>query len=301
MAHPLVQPTEKRCVTCGDDHRTRKIVRTARTGEYSRLHTPKRPTTKNHVMTAKIVQIARYPVKGFSPQLLDSVDVTAGKVLPFDRRYAIAHAASKFDLAQPSWLRKAHFLQLMRYGKLATLKTEFDPDTHGFTINRDGKQIAKGVLSQTIGRKLIEQFLNAYLDGEAPVPVKVIEVANQAMTDQERAVISLINLASLRDMERLTRKPVDWRRFRGNLMIDGGSAWQEFDWVGSEVSIGPVRGRVVDRIDRCAATTVNPDSGERDMATVQLLKSGYDHIDCGVFIELTADGQVNVGDDVTPL
>jgi len=249
-------------------------------------------------MNPTIVKVARYPVKGFSPQLLEQIDVSAGKVFPFDRRYAIAHAASKFDVAQPSWLRKAHFLQLMRYGKLATLKTDFDTESHAFTIMRDGKQVARGALNQTIGRKLIEQFLNAYLDGEAPVPVKVIEVANQAMTDQERPVVSIINLASLRDMERLTRTPVDWRRFRGNLMIDGGPAWSEFEWVGSEIAIGTVRGRVVDRIDRCAATTVNPDNGERDMATVQLLKSGYDHIDCGVFLEVTSDGTINAGDEL---
>ncbi|MEM8915015.1 MAG: MOSC domain-containing protein [Pseudomonadota bacterium] len=250
-------------------------------------------------MTASITTIARYPVKGFSPQLLDTVEVKPGLTLPFDRTYAIAHAASKYDPANPTWLRKAHFLQLMRYEKLATLTTEFDDQSHGFTIQRDGKQVARGALSQPIGRKLIEQFLNAYLDGAAPVPVKVIAMEDQAMTDNPNPYVSIINLASLRDLERLTLKPVDWRRFRGNLMIDGIPAWSEFDWVGSDVTVGSAKGKIIDRIDRCAATTVNPDTGDRDIAIVQLLRSGYDHIDCGVFLELTKGGTIAVGDGVS--
>ena len=250
-------------------------------------------------MTATIAHLARYPVKGFSPQPLDAVDIPAGGVLPHDRRYAIAHAASKFDPAKPVWMRKAQFLQLMRYEKLATLTTSYDPETTAFVIERDGKPVARGQLNQAIGRKLIEQFLNAYLDGAAPVPVKVIEMEGQAMTDQERPVVSLINLASLRDMERLTRAPVDWRRFRGNLMIEGVPAWQEFQWVGKEIAIGAAKGTVIERIDRCAATAVNPENGERDLNIVKMLTAGYGHYDCGVFVDITSAGRVGTGDAVT--
>lgn len=249
-------------------------------------------------MSATIAHIVRYPVKGFSPQPLETVELSPGSVLPFDRRYAVAHAASKYDTTRPVWLRKAHFLQLMRYEKLATLNTNFDTETSEFVIERDGRPVARGRLDQAIGRKLIEQFLNAYLEGAAPVPVKVIEMEGQPMTDQEQQLVSIINLASLRDLERLTRIPVDWRRFRGNVMIEGIPAWQEFDWVGSEVAIGAARGTVQQRIDRCAATAVNPQTGERDVNIVKLLKSGFDHIDCGVFVDISAGGPVRVGDTV---
>ncbi len=47
-------------------------------------------------------------------------------------------------------------------------------------------------------------------------------------SDVPEKCLSLINLASLRDLERVVRAPVDPRRFRANICFEGAPAWAEF-------------------------------------------------------------------------
>jgi uncharacterized protein YcbX len=54
------------------------------------------------------------------------------------------------------------------------------------------------------------------------------------------------------------------RRFRPNLVVDGGAPYAEDDW--QRIRIGDVVFRVVSRCSRCIFTTVDPDTGERDAA-----------------------------------
>ena len=100
----------------------------------------------------------------------------------------------------------------------------------------------------------------------------------------------------MKDLERVTRSPVDPRRFRANVWIEGAPAWQEFDWVGREISIGRLRLKVVEPIERCAATNVNPDTAERDMNIPLTLRRGFDHICMGIYAEVLNDGEIAIGD-----
>ena len=52
--------------------------------------------------------------------------------------------------------------------------------------------------------------------------------------------ISLINLATVRDLSIRLGTQLDPIRFRGNLLFDGATAWSELDWMGREVQIGDV-------------------------------------------------------------
>ena len=91
--------------------------------------------------------------------------------------------------------------------------------------------------------------------------------------------------------------PVDPLRFRGNLHVEGLPPWGEFDLVDRELaSPAGVRLRVVKRIDRCAATNVDPVTGIRDMNIPQALMRAYDHVDCGVYAEVVTGGRLAVGD-----
>jgi uncharacterized protein YcbX len=56
--------------------------------------------------------------------------------------------------------------------------------------------------------------------------------------------------------------------------------------------------RVLDRIDRCPATSVDPATAQRDMNVPRLLQDGFRHIDCGVFAEVVAGGEIAPGDAV---
>jgi uncharacterized protein YcbX len=245
-----------------------------------------------------IAKIYRYPVKGLSAEALQRVSVVPGEGLPSDRRYALAHGSTAFDPSEPAWMPKHNFLMLAKNERLAKLETKFDDATATLTVARNGKQVASGDLSSQTGRMTIESFFAAFMTGETRGNPKLVEAPGHMFSDTARKVVSLIGLASLRDLERVARAPVDPVRFRANLYFEGGKPWEEFEWLGREVVVGSTRLRVLDKIVRCAATTVNPKTAERDLQIPRLLMDGFRHVDCGVYAQVLAPGDIAEGDAI---
>lgn len=244
----------------------------------------------------KIDMICRYPVKGLSPDTLQTVEVEAGKALPDDRRFALAHGASPIDPTHPTWQKKAFFLQLMSNAKLAKLETSYESETQTLTILRNGRRVAGGVMREPTGRAMVEQFFGAYMESEVRGSPKLVELADGTFSDVDVAWVSLINLASVRDVERVVGRSIDPMRFRGNLMIDGALPWAEMDWVGKKVKIGTAILEGMDPIGRCAATNVDPKTGERDMTIPRDLMRGFNHSDCGLYLKIVQSGTISEGD-----
>jgi len=113
--------------------------------------------------------------------------------------------------------------------------------------------------------------------------------------------VSVINLETLKDIERIVGRPVEPERFRANIYIEGLPAWQEFEWVGKEILVnGTPAFRAMERIGRCIATGVNPKTGERDLHIPRTLLDHYDHKDCGLYLEPVADRVLKPGDELKP-
>ncbi len=126
---------------------------------------------------------------------------------------------------------------------------------------------------------------------------KLVEAADgDVLSDHPSAVVSIINLASVKDLERVTGKPINPARFRGNFYLEGLDPWAEFDWLGREIAIGGTRLEITQRIDRCAATNVDPETAERDLNIPKDLQRGFGHVDLGVYGCVTAAGRVAAGD-----
>jgi uncharacterized protein YcbX len=91
--------------------------------------------------------------------------------------------------------------------------------------------------------------------------------------------------------------PINPLRFRGNLYVAGWLAWHEFDLLGHTLTVGKTAQlKVVKRIQRCAATDVDPDTGIRDLAIPRTLMDNFDHTDCGVYAEVISPGDIGAGD-----
>ena len=250
-------------------------------------------------MTAAITQIHRHPLKGLNAEPLARATLTPGEGLPHDRRFALAHGSTAFDTQAPEWRPKTNFLMLMRDEKLAQLRIAFDEETGELAIHRAGKQVVRAKATEPLGRTLIEQFFAGFLGAAARGTPKLLEAPGHMFTDTPEKCLSLINLASITDLERVMRADVDPLRFRANIYFEGAPAWAEFDWIGKEIEIGPARLRVTARIDRCAATSVNPVTAARDMNVVKALQRGFGHIDMGVYAEVIGGGEIATGDRIT--
>jgi hypothetical protein len=252
--------------------------------------------------SAEIKSICRYPVKGLSPQQLESVELTAGQALPYDRAWAIENGGRVFDPENPQHLPKTNFLMLMRDERLATLRTEFDPETGILTVLRNGKQVARGNLNEPIGRALIEQFFAAFMKEELPGAPHIVQSEGHTFSDAPAKLVSVVNRASVRELERVLGKPVDPQRFRANVQIDGIPAWSEFDWADGIVRTSSgIELKLWHRTQRCAATNVNPETGERDMQIPKALSQAFGHTDLGVYLEVVRGGTLRVGETLEPV
>lgn len=247
-------------------------------------------------MTGVVTGIFRYPVKGLSPDPLQSVSVAPGGALPFDRAWAIENGPSRFDPANPEPVPDISFLVLMRDERLAALESRFEEDTQRLVLLRGGRQVASGVLSTPSGRQIIEQFMAAFMSDRLRGRPKIVGGPGYCITEGGVPCVHIINLATLRDLERVMGRAIDPIRFRPNLFVDGPAPWDELSWIGREICVGPVRLKIVERTTRCAATNVDPKTGARDMDIPAQMRREFGHLDFGVYALVQSACTVAVGD-----
>ena len=247
---------------------------------------------------AVLARICRYPVKGLSAEDLPAVRLTAGDGVPLDRAFALARPEAPFDPARPEWLPKRHFLMLMRDERLAALRVAYDEAAGRLTIRQgDRVTLAASVLTPD-GRDAIERFFEAFMGSGLGGRPRLVRAPGHMFTDHATKYLSLINLASVQELERALGRPVDPLRFRANLYVTGVPAWAELDWPGRMLGAGALRCRVAERIERCAATNVDPVSAERDLDIPRALRQTWGHIDCGVLLQVTQGGPLAPGDAI---
>jgi uncharacterized protein YcbX len=249
-------------------------------------------------LPAEITGIYRYPVKGLSPEPLPRVALHPGRTLPADRRYAIENGPSGFDSADPKWMSKAYFLMLQRDEWLAGLQTHFDDASNVLTIRHNDRIAAQGDLETGQGRSAVEQFFASHFATRIKGPPKILTGKDHSFSDVAKKVVSIISLRSLQAIEDIIGHPVHPVRFRANLYVRGWPAWHEFDLLGRTLAIGEARLKVVKRITRCAAVNVDPDTAARDLDILPTLMRRVGHADCGIYAEVTAGGEVAIGDAV---
>jgi uncharacterized protein len=249
---------------------------------------------------AAIRAIYRYPVKGLTPQVLERTWLSVGETLAADRLYAIENGPCGFDPDAPAYMPKQRFLMLMRNERLASLRTDFDEDSHTLTIQWENREAARGDLRTKEGRLAIEAFFRRFMPKELRGPPKVLfGKGDHSFSDVAKKVVSIINLASVAAVENAAGAPVNPLRFRGNLYITGWPAWHEFDLVDGLLTVGDkAQLKVVKRIQRCAATDVDPDTGIRDLTIPRTLLENFDHSDCGVYAEVVTAGDIATGDAI---
>ena len=82
----------------------------------------------------------------------------------------------------------------------------------------------------------------------------------------------------------------------GNILIDGGKPWEEFDWIGKKINVGECVLEVFKRTQRCAATNVNPVNGLRDINIPNEINTHYGHLDLGIYTKVIKSGNVSISD-----
>ena len=254
---------------------------------------------------ARIVGLYRHPVKGFTPEPLDSVELVAGGWFPGDRMWAVENGPTGYDPEAPEHLPKTRFTVLMRQAQVAKVRTRWDEATNRLSVSAEDDPGFDVRMDDAADRARFTDWLALRLGDEAKGPLKLIDAGpRHRFMDSMRGRVSVLNLASVRDLEQRLGRPVDPLRFRANLWVEGWAPWVENQWGGGSdggavLTVGDVTLRGDKPITRCAATEVDPATGERDLPVVKSLFDLYGHVLTGLYCSIETGGRISRGDLIT--
>ncbi|MBU2981952.1 MOSC domain-containing protein [Lentibacter algarum] len=248
-------------------------------------------------MNAQVTQLWRYPVKSHGREALESVVLTAGQTLPWDRTWAVAHDSSDADGSE--WVRCQNFSIGTKAPRLAAINAQLDevtglvtlthPDLETLTFDPDSE-----------GDKLVA-WAGPLVPENRAQSVRVIRGQQRGFTDTPFASVSLMSEASHRDVEAKLGHALEDQRWRGNIWFDGLPAWDEFNWIGKTVRIGEAELTVKEPVVRCMHTTASPVTGARDVDTLKTLKANWGHQNFGIYAEVTRTAEIKRGDTIEVL
>lgn len=237
----------------------------------------------------RLSQIWRHPIKAIGREALDRVDLRPGRVLPFDRHWAVSHAGAK-DIVS-DWAQKVNFLRGVSGPALMAVTAELEEETSTVTLRHPDRPDLRVAPDAAPGDLLA--WLSAIWPEDLPRPATV-ERSETGFTDMPDPWISVHSMASHRAVAEKAGCDLSIHRWRGNLWFDGAAPWEEFDLVDRTFRIGDAVLRGVQPITRCRATEANPDTGCRDIDILGLLRS-WGHQDFGLFAEVIQGGAITPG------
>ena len=241
---------------------------------------------------ASVAQIWRHPIKGIGAEQLDGAALTAERPLLGDRAWAMG-VGDTVDTG--TWQRCLNFARGCQGPRLMAITARTLEDGRIHLEHPDTDPLAIDPATQG---ELLADWLRPLWPSERPAIAGLIKAPQEGMSDASYACLSILGSASLAALAEACEKPLDPRRFRGNLWVDGWEPWQELDLVGKRLAVGGAVLEVVERIDRCRATQVNPDTGEEDTNTLRTLRKHWGHIDFGVKAKVVESGQISTGAEV---
>jgi uncharacterized protein YcbX len=247
-------------------------------------------------VTATLAAIVRHPIKSAGYEEVGSVALAADAPMPWDRHWAVAHAAARFGARPEGWAPKMNFLRGWAAPGLMAIRARLEPAARRLSLAHPEADPVT-LWPDDAPQRLIA-WLRPLWPANRPEPAHVVHVPGQAMADVPEPWVTILNCASNRALGQRLGQALSIHRWRGNLWLDGLAPWEEFELVGQEIAIGPVRLRIEERIGRCRATCANPETGRIDADTLGALEAGWGHSDFGVYARVLTPGLIAAGDPV---
>jgi uncharacterized protein YcbX len=258
---------------------------------------------------AHIAALYRYPVKGLTPELCDSLTVLPSGRVKGDRVLGVRFANSPAE--DDSWSSKREMLVLMNTPGLARLQVRLDTTQRRLRIDLEGETLIDTELDQT-GRTRIANALAGFAEAQDENPLRdqperlPLRVIGDGITpryhDNEGGQVTLHGRASVAALaEALGEPELSELRFRSNISVEGLPAWEELGWIGRGLRIGDLTFSVVKAKVRCLATHANPSTGIRDQPVLTTLTETFGHAQPTLGISLVptnGGGVLHLGDAV---
>jgi len=242
------------------------------------------------------------PVKSLALQSLDEVrlerDGAAG-----DRQFFLLDDDGRLVNAE-------------RFGKLVGVQARYDGST--LELRFPGGDVVRaevatdGELETAIyrGPMTVDRVVGPWAEALSDWVGRPIQVVRPRSTATDRGAEGGVTFVATASLDALAgeagRDGVDGRRFRMLFGVDGIPAHGEDAWVGGPVRVGEALVKVHGNVGRCVVTTLDPDTGVRDLDTLHALTRYRGEVETterlpfGVWGEVLEPGTVRLGDSVGP-
>ena len=199
-------------------------------------------------------------------------------------------------------------------GKLVLVQSRYSVDTETLPLRFPGDrwldgpiELGEPVITVIWGRRISGREINGPWNDALSIfcgsTVRLIKTDSPGESFDEYPV-SILSQASLDFLgSRANGGPTfEGRRFRPTFLLEGCSPHEEDFWLGGIVKIGTdLRIRLVSPDPRCAITTLDPNTGERDFDVPKLVLSYRPNpraANFGVYGTVESIGTVSLGDEV---
>jgi len=247
-----------------------------------------------------ISRISITPVKGFALRHPNEVDLTERGVLANRRFFLVDGDGKRLRSSLTDWPCRVRADYDAEHERLQMLFPSGE-DVSGDALDL-GEQVACEFSRGTVvDARIVSGAWEEPLSALAGHPVRLARTAEPG--DVYVYPVTLVSTASVERLSQEAAAEVDGRRFRMLFTLDGCEPHEEDEWDGKALRIGEAAVRVSGPVDRCAATTRHPDTGERDLDTLRLIKDyrgqAPDGSICfGMLARVESPGRVRVGDTV---
>lgn len=231
-------------------------------------------------IVGRVAALARYPVKSMAGEALDAAELR-WRGLHGDRQYGFLHHGS---LSRFPWFTGRDLSDLVRYQ--ARYRDPADPRHSPVEVTApDGETFA---LDSPALRSRLSEQTGAALD--------LVQFGRGAF---DALPVSIVTTATLAALDTARGGPVDPRRFRINIVIDGDVC--EGEWGEKLLAFGDAddapRLLIQEPIERCVMITIDPDTGLREPGLMKTVVRGFDNR-IGIYASAARPGTIRVGDAV---
>jgi uncharacterized protein YcbX len=224
---------------------------------------------------ARVTAIWRFPVKSMAGESLEVVEVDE-RGLVGDRAWAVYDADGR-----------------VASGKNTRRFRRMDPvfGVAARTVGDAVELLFPGGRTVVAGESAADLALSDHFGEE-------VELGPEAdIPHQDAGQVSVVGTATLRELAVLSglAEPVDPRHLRTNLVVETDEPFVEESWLGRELTVGGVRLRPLERIERCRMVDIE----QVGVPAIEgLLKVVGAHRDlcAGIYADVVEPGRLAVGD-----
>jgi uncharacterized protein YcbX len=181
----------------------------------------------------------------------------------------------------------------------------------GGTVVAGEVELAETVMTSFYGRQVEgrvvlgpwSEALSSFVDR----PLRLVQAREPgAGMDRGSGIVTILSTGSLEALREAAGidEPIDARRFRMLFGVDGIGPHEEDTWLGRRIRIGEAEIQVRGNVGRCLVTSRHPESGARNLPTLDVLASYRRSLETteplafGVWGTVARPGVVRLGDPV---